>query len=182
MIGVFITIYVTLIGLNIYTFQTRKNEFENCFSRVMQQTLETYYKTDENDVAIQMLEQELTDALSQKENLEVAITCMDLQKGILSAIVTEDISLLNGKQRSLSFEKTVLMDRKAITEPAVTIEFWINDEIYKTYTLVKGECCPMPKLPEGVCGWREEGSESEEIITSTGVMWEDKRYRAVLSN
>ena len=170
--------YVALIGLNVYTIQTHKNELENCFSRVMQQTLENYYRTDDTSVAIQMLEQELADALSQEEDLEVAITCMDLQKGILSAVVTEDISLLNGKQKRLSFEKTVLMDRKAITEPQVTIEFYVNDEIYKTYTLVKGEFCPMPKLPEGVCGWIEEGNESEGMITSIGAVREDKVYKA----
>lgn len=178
MIGVFITIYVVLIELNVYSIQTHKNELENCFSRVMQQTLEEGYSTKDDAGAVQMLKQELADCLSHEENLNIAITCMDLQKGILSAVVTEDISLITGKKKSISVEKTVFMDRKAVNEPQVTVEFWVDSELYKKYTLVKGEICPMPKLPEGVLGWVEDGRESEETIASIGAVYEDKIYAA----
>ena len=89
----------------------------------------------------------------KEEDLEVEVLYADLQKGILSAVAKEEISLLTGNKKTISFEKTILMDRKSVNEPQVTVEFWANGELYKRYTLVKGEVCPMPKLPEDIFGW-----------------------------
>ena len=71
------------------------------------------------------------------------------------------------------------MDRKSVNEPQVTVEFWANGELYKRYTLVKGEVCPMPKLPEDIFGWIEEGKEADGKITEIGAVWQDKIYMAI---
>lgn len=180
-IGLFITIYVVLIGLNLYSIQTHKNQLENSFSRLMQQSLEEGFASKNEEKTIQELEQQLAESLSGEGELSMEIKEIDLEKGILSAVVSEVFSLADGSSRTISLEKTVIMERCIVNEPKVLVTFLVEGESYKEYQMVKGETCPMPKSPsENFIGWREEGAENTDIVSLIGPVWNNQTYIAVM--
>ena len=112
LIGIFITMYTMLIGLNLLSFYTQKNELEKHVSRVVKNTLEAEYQNDDVVEVEQMLLQELKEAiLAETAQIEVEIKAMDLQKGILSVRVTKRVVMLNGKKREIVVEKTAIVER-----------------------------------------------------------------------
>ncbi len=116
-IGVFITLYTMLIGLNILSFQTQKNELEKHVSRIVKNTLEAEYQTGEEEFVKQMLLQEITEAVSTNNSIvQVEVNAIDLQKGILSVEVTKRLEMLNGKEKEIVIEKTAIMDRVYVAD------------------------------------------------------------------
>lgn len=178
LIGIFITIYVVSIGLNIYIIQTHKNALEEQVPRVVKQTLEEAYITKDEAVAIGKLKEELIAGKEQMRSLEVKK--LDLEKGILSIVVTEHFGLVTGEEREISVEKTVIMEREEMVPSMVKVTFLLDGEIYKEYLLEKGEECPLPKSPSGLFGgWIEYGDANYTTITHIGKVWEDKVYLAI---
>ena len=111
-IGILVTIYTLQIGLNILYVQTQKNQLERHVSRIVKHTLEAEYQKGDASVVIQVLLQELKDAISDKNgNLEIEIQGIDLQKGFLSIRVIKRVEMLNGKEKTVVVEKTAIMDR-----------------------------------------------------------------------
>lgn len=172
-IGLFLTTYVVLAGLNIYRIQTQRIELEETTSRAVLHVLKEYYLSDDVDGVYQDLSKELCDA-------NVVIEDIDLEKGILHVKVTKDIDLLTGGIKQLAFEKVAIMERIDTTSKKVKVTFYVDGEIYKEYHLTKGEQCPMPKVPEaGFVGWAEYGAQSIEPVEVIGEVWEDKVYLAI---
>ncbi len=179
-IGTVISIYVLLTGLNVYTFQTFQNQLENSFSRILKETLEDGYASGDSEAAIESMQQSLTKAMSDKGEVFLQIQSFDVEKGILSASVTGKVEPLIGEIKTIVLEKTVIIDKKMLNEPRVMVQFYVDQRLYKTFQLVKGEECPLPKPPfENFVGWAESGNESEGIISKIGQVWEDKVYLAI---
>lgn len=111
LIGAFITLYTILIGINLLMIQTRQNEMDRQVSRIVRQVLETQYQTGDEEVVKQMLLQEIRSAISKDKNVRIEILAMDLQKGLLSVKVTQEVKLLNGRKRELVVEKTAIIER-----------------------------------------------------------------------
>lgn len=180
LIGLFMTVYMIVISMQVSVVQMHRNQLENIFSRVMHQTLKEGFQTKNEQAAFQMLEKELAESLSNEGRLTVQVEHMDLEKGILSAAVTEELSLITGEKKILFVEKTILMDRQAVEEPMVTVTFLRNDELYKEYQLVKGEICPEPFAPsEPFAGWAERGKEYNGVVVVHKPVWTDIVYVAM---
>ena len=111
-IGIGITLYTLLIGLQILSTQTQKNELEKQVSRIVKNTLEAEYGGGDETLAEQMLIQEITSCVSAKSGrVEVDVKAIDLQKGILSVKVTKWVEMLNGREKKLVVEKTAIVER-----------------------------------------------------------------------
>ena len=111
-IGIFITLYTLLTGLNILHYQTQKNELENHISRIVKNTLEAEYQTGEEAYVEQKLLQEIKDCVSTRSgSLEVEVQGIDLQKGLLSVRVTKRVEMLNGREKEIVVEKTAIVER-----------------------------------------------------------------------
>lgn len=116
-IGVFVTLYTLLIGLNILNLQTQKNELEKHVSRIVRNTLEAEYQSGEEATVKQMLTQEIMDSISTNSStVLVEIKAIDLKKGILSVKVTKQLEMLNGREKEIVIEKTAIMDRAYVAE------------------------------------------------------------------
>lgn len=111
MIGVFITIYTVLIGLNVLMIQTQKNHLEKNLSRIVKNVLEGEYEHGEELAVEQMLREEIEASVSSRNRVEVEIQALDLQKGILSVKVTETIRTLTGAKKEIAMEKTAIVER-----------------------------------------------------------------------
>lgn len=112
LIGIFISLYTLLIGLNILFVQTQKNELEKQVSRIVKNTLENEYQKGEDSFVEQMLVQELVEVLStERSRLEIEVQGIDLEKGFLSVKVTKHVEMLNGREKTIMVEKTAIMER-----------------------------------------------------------------------
>lgn len=180
MVGVFITMYTMLVGLNILTIQSHKDQLENHLSRIVKYVLETEYGNSDEDAVKQMLQEEIKNSVSENAKVFVDIQEIDLQKGLLSVKVTEEIHTLTDSKREIVVQKTAIMDRVATELPKVTVSFLVEEEVYKEFQIVKGKSCPLPKDPEGeFLGWREYGTETIVTAEKLKYIWENKVYEAV---
>lgn len=116
MIGFLITIYTLLIGLNVLTIQSHKNQLDRNLSRIIKNVLETEYPYGEGAMVEQMLREEIIASISSKAPISVEIQAIDLQKGVLSVKVTETISTAVGTPREIVMEKTAIVERAAVYE------------------------------------------------------------------
>lgn len=179
-VGIFITIYMLLIGANIYSIQTQKNALEKTVSRAVEHALEENYPHGNKEEAVSMIEQEIHTAVSNGNETVVRVQALDLAKGLISVLVVEDIQLITGDVKQIVIEKTAIMERIDTKTQKVSVTFYVDGEVYKEYELTKGEECPLPKPPEDVfSGWVEYGAESLGPIESIGAVWEDKVYLAI---
>lgn len=179
-LGVLITIYVVCIGLNVYSIQTHQNQLNHTVSRVVEHTLKEMYGTEDITDAKEQLIREIKEGLGTNA-VEVQIHQMDLQKGLLSVSVTEEISLITGNQKKITAEKIAIMERAVTEEPKVHITFMVDEEVYKEYQIVKGEVCPTPKaLGEKFIGWIEYGKDKMSPVKEIGAVQEDTVYLAVM--
>ena len=111
-IGIFITFYTLLLGLNILYVQTQKNQLEKHVSRIVKNTLESEYQKGEEAFVEELLLEEITAALSTKNaSLEIKVQGIDLEKGFLSVKVTKQVEMLNGREKTIVVEKTAIMER-----------------------------------------------------------------------
>lgn len=116
-IGVFITLYTLLHGLNLMYIQTQKNELENQVSRIVKNTLEAEYQSGDEVLVEHILLAEISSVISAKSGeLEIIVQGIDLQKGFLSVKVIKRMELLNGKEKEIMVEKTAIMDRWIYTD------------------------------------------------------------------
>lgn len=184
-IGIFITIYTLLIGLNILTVQSHKNQLEKHLSRIVKNVLESAYQTGEKETVKQMLLEEISDSISTTNEVSVEIREIDLQKGILSVKVIDQITTITGAKKEIVMEKTAIMDKIATNLEMVTVTFWVEEEVYKEYQIVKGYKCPMPKSPSDLSqagkfiGWKEFGTEKIIDTEQLNEIWENRVYVAV---
>lgn len=116
MIGVFISIYTLLIGLDILMYQTSKNQLEKHVSRIVKHVLETNYQRDDVEMVKQMMTEEILSSVSKNGTIIVEIEAIDLEKGLLSVSVTKQIQMLNGKEKEIRIEKTAIVDRVYVDE------------------------------------------------------------------
>ena len=183
MIGLFIAIYTLILGLNILTVVSHRNQLERNLSRIVKHILENEFQSENEEIVIRMLEEEIRSTVSRNIDMEIKVNQIDLQKGIISIEVREIVPNLMGTKREIVVSKTAIMEQQMTTYPMVTVTFWINNQIYKEYQLQKGERCPLPKEPVGdFRGWKEY--ESEYIISESDLeqVWENKSYEAVFGS
>lgn len=116
MIGVLITIYTVLMGLNVLMMQTQKNQLEKNLSRIVKNVLEGEYEHGEELAVEQMLREEIEASIPSRNRVTVEIQALDLQKGILSVKVTETIRTLTGTEKEIVMEKTAIVERPLVFE------------------------------------------------------------------
>lgn len=179
-IAVFITMYMALIGMNFYITQVNKLQLEKALPRSVEHALKAGMETGDETSVKNILQEEIEESISGAERIQVEIRTLDLEKGILSVKAVVSYTLLSGEEKTATAEKTIIVERQIPKEPSVTVTFLVDEEVYKEYQLVQGQCCPMPALPSKYfAGWVEYGSASNKIINTIGSVWSDKVYIAV---
>ena len=195
MIGILITVYTIMIGLNVLLVQTQENQLEKHLSRIIGNVLEHEFQIGEEDAVEKMLLEELQASVSAGHGLSAELLALDLQKGIISVRMTDHIWTLTGTEHVLTVEKTVIMERSIREVPLVQVSFWVEGELYKEYEVEKGRRCPMPKEPAAseessgtgnrFQGWMEYDVETDESLSDflteddLQCVSEDRTYIAV---
>ena len=100
--GCMIAIYTVLSCLSIYSISARKNEMENCLSRVMAETMNQYAETEYSESYIaSKLESELRSNCSFNSKISVEVCVCDMEKGELTVRMIETFQLPGGKEKTI---------------------------------------------------------------------------------
>lgn len=111
-LGCMIAVCTIVSCLGIYSISSRKNEMENCVSQILVRNLNRYYGTELGDAEVAaIVRQEILEQLHAKSQVAVEIRACNMDEGLLSVRVTEQFMLPGGKKKSISCEKTILVDR-----------------------------------------------------------------------
>lgn len=113
--------YVIAMCFGISLMETRKNTLEEHVSRVLLNTLAKEYGAQDTNRVEQTLLEELNRSSGTNSRMETQIGCMDLEKGIIHVVVKEFFRQINGRERVITCEKTVIMDEKR-KEDRVTLQ------------------------------------------------------------
>jgi hypothetical protein len=111
MMGCLIAIYTFVSCLSIYSISSRKNEMENCVAQVLEHSLRQYYGQEGGDAeAAQAVREDLLGQLHSESQVQVEIRACDMSAGILSVSVRETFTLPGGQEKTLSCEKTIIVE------------------------------------------------------------------------
>lgn len=181
MLGILITIYTLLISLDVVAVQICQNRLERTLSHTLKNILEQDYQDASDAMTEQRIISGVTAAMGQDTSLAIEIPVIDMQRGIISVQVSKEVSRFSGKSKTVSCEKTVIMEqRKPEVTQMVTVTFYVGENFYKEYRIEKGRGCPMPKLPTGnYIGWRARSAPAAGAVTEIREVWEDCEYEAM---
>lgn len=133
-IGMCLILYTAVLELGMVQIYSRKNEINNCLAEVLESTLKDHYYIpgnqnngvcaaiprenieslkDNEEIAKQVTE-DLRLRLGADSDIEIRILACDMEKGILSAQVTELFLLPTGREKMVSGKKTVIVEREII--------------------------------------------------------------------
>lgn len=101
-IGVYTTIYIMLICMNLYTLQTHQNQLNLRLSKAVQNALELGFETKDPDAVMNQLRIDLGD---------VQIDAMDLEMGLLKVTATDTFTYVTGKEKQIRLQKMAIIDR-----------------------------------------------------------------------
>ena len=141
MVGVLIGVYTLISCFGIYSLAVRENALDEHVSRVLLRTLEREYGNTEEEAVKAALIEELASEEKTNSRIEVEVKYLDLKKGIIQVLVQEYFHQVNGKERVISCEKTVLLDAKVNTmyhagvQEAVMMQRSGTQEVYQNAQL-----------------------------------------------
>lgn len=128
-LGCMIAVYTIVSCLSIYSISTRKNEMENCISQVLEYHLNRYYATGTSDNEVEALvRQGIRQQLHAASQVSIEVKSCDMVSGIISVKVTEKFMLPGGFYKSISCDKTILVETEVIEEETETEELWPQEE------------------------------------------------------
>lgn len=133
-IGMFLLLYTAVLQVGMFQINSRKNEIENCLSEVLESTLKDHYYVMEDrnpgvcenvprenlpgylshEEIINQVKKDIDIRLGADSERNIIILACDMEKGILSAKVTEIFYLPGGKKMEISKKKTVIVEREEI--------------------------------------------------------------------
>ena len=183
-LGGLFAIYATILTLSLYGIGVRKNELENCLSEVMESVAEeefagyrAVHAAPDAERIKEEIRRELLLRLDEDAAVELNFTACDPEKGILALTVRETFRLPTGREKTISYGKTLICEQtqqKGETPESVgqcRVCFLIEEEIYKEYWVSRGQVLLEPKKPDGnFVGWRLQGQEQLYSFTSGDVV------------
>lgn len=130
------------------------------------------YAIESDEELVEDFKEMLMTSIDADSEIIVDIISVDYQRGLLGVKVTENYKYLNNRNGSIVKSATVLIDQKKSEKRYFTIQYYVNDSIYKSYRLAEGETVIIPKEPvwEGhnFTAWSCESGEMSEKDTVTG--------------
>ncbi|MCI8991115.1 MAG: hypothetical protein HFG80_00070 [Eubacterium sp.] len=184
--GIAIIVIVSAILLSVTGRGTRSHELNLAVARAVKNTVQAGYERACEEGNSKALTEEMTAYLGQavlqsvhsEASVEIDILEMDPEKGVVSAKVTEKFTYPNGKKGQVSVRKTAIADRQAPEEANnYIIRYYVNDWLYKEYSICKGDPMIEPKAPvmpgKQFKGWINKANQTKKPDTEMEV---DKNY------
>lgn len=149
-----VAFFVFAMMLTAYGRSIRKGEAAMALSQAIDATLsgvmsENNYTIEENETFVADFLKALLIQTNSDSDLKVSILEADYELGILSVEITEKYKHPNGKEGTVSEVRTVIFDK--VREDGVvykTVRFYVADQVYKEYTLLKDSLCSVPVVPK----------------------------------
>lgn len=114
-------------------------------------------------------------------NINVSIAGVDTKKGVLMLVVEETYTNPNGKISKARVETSAILDNK-IKNESYTVEYIINDEVYKSFICNKNDEFPICEEPKTINGsfdyWKNKETNNKEAFPTH--VDKDYKYEAVL--
>lgn len=166
---------VTLaIIISVSGRMNRSMELQSSLSSVVEDTLENMkisenqrYNVSNYGEFISDLTGNLAMGLSADSDIDIKVMKTDIEKGLLSIRIKETFLHPNGREGTVEYERTVILNRLEEEEPAVyKIKFYLTKtdmnsdaDKYKEYTIYEGERITVPADPQVAgqtfAGWKD---------------------------
>ena len=178
-----ITFPSILIVLNITTQSQMDTKMQRELSKNMDSALTNamiskHYTISSEDELIADVLGSIIQNTSENVSLDASVKAVDLEKGILSLQLAETYKKMNGKDKTITLSKTVVLEAEDDMSDTYLIEFVTEDFNYKTYRIKSGETLVMPLEPnisgKTFASWTLNGVD---VDVSTFIA--DKDYRFV---
>lgn len=178
-----ITFLSILIVLNITTQSQMDTKMQRELSKNMDSALTNamiskHYTISSEDELIADVLSSIIQNTSENVSLDASVKAVDLEKGILSLQLAETYKKMNGKDKTITLSKTVVLEAEDDMSDTYLIEFVTEDFNYKTYRIKSGETLVMPLEPnisgKTFASWTLNGVD---VDVSTFIA--DKDYRFV---
>ncbi len=147
-------VFVLVMMLTLFGRAARKQETDKALAQAIDSTLsnvmsEHNYTIEKNEDFIADFLKALLIQTNSTSDLTVSVLDADYEHGILSVEITETYTHPDGNKGSVSEMRTVIFDRPVEESVQMrTVSFYVEDELYKTYTLQKNSFCSLPVPPE----------------------------------
>ena len=109
-----------------------------------------YDVTDKAQLEADFLET-LTDALDSDSDIRLKVNAADTDKQLLSVSVKEEFKHPNGKQGTVSYDRTAIVNKLSEEEPEIyKVSYYLSGtdtDCYKCYEVLTGDVIPVPKDP-----------------------------------
>ena len=119
-IGCLIAVYTAMLSLSVYNVCVRRNQMEKTLSSVLQCAMESYYEpnmyivdkeTVDNYEVKKAIISDLEERFTADGEVDAMVYVCDMQKGIISAGVEEELNLPIGITKKISCKKIILADQ-----------------------------------------------------------------------
>lgn len=148
-----ISILTIIIILSLSGRAARETELETNLSNVVEATVintctSKNYRIENYQEFVADFIQNLLVQMESNSDVDVQVMQADIEKSILSIRVISRFKHPNGKDGSVSCDKTVLLESYADVLPdSFNVEYYVNGDMYKKYSLTDGEKLIEPKAP-----------------------------------
>lgn len=149
-----VAFFVFAMMLTIYGRSIRKEETDTALAQAIDATLsgvmsEYNYTIEENETFVADFLKALLIQTNSDSNLKVSVLEADYALGILSVEITETFRHPNGKEGTVSEMRTVIFDKEEEKDAVYkTVRFYVEDQVYKEYALLKDSLCSVPVSPK----------------------------------
>ena len=132
----------------------RSMELHSNFPSIIEETL--YHLTSARNYTILDTEELLADITEQlavtldaSTDLTLDVFACDEEKGLLSICATASFLHPNGKTGTVTCERTVILDKiPSVPLSSYDVQFYVNDTLYKKYTLMENDNLTAPVSPQ----------------------------------
>lgn len=115
-----------------------------------------YTIADRNEYLADFME-DLAVGLDTDSDIKVEITNVDLERKMMGVKVTETFDHPNGRQGSVTCERTVILDpAESVKDSEYKVRFYVSGHLYKACMVLAGETVNEPVKPDGISGWQDE--------------------------
>ena len=134
-----------------------------------------YDVTDKAQLEADFLET-LADTLDSDSDIRLKVNAADTAKQLLSVSVKEEFKHPNGKDGTVSYDRTVIVNKLKEEEPEICrVSYYLSStdtDDYKCYEVLTGDVIPVPKNPvlegKNFMGWFDaEGNALDQSMMVT---------------
>lgn len=148
-----ISILTIIIIISLSGRAARETELETNLSNVVEATVvntctSKNYRIENYQEFVADFVQNLLIQMESNTDVDVQVMQADIEKSILSIKVISKYKHPNGKEGSVSCDKTVILESYSDSvADSFNIEYYVNGELYKVYSMTDGAKLIEPKTP-----------------------------------